>query len=102
MMEMLHTPEGRLVVANDLMTAKAQERAIEIAKGEAPPLEAEEEEGIGAEAAAETAKEEAVAEAEAEIKEEPEAGDVTECEAAIEGEAESAESDNSEPDTDNP
>jgi len=96
MMEMLHTPEGRLMVANDLMTAKAQERAIEIAKGEAPPLEAEEEEGIGAEAAAETAKEEAVIEAEAEIKEEPEAGDVTE------GEAESAESDNSEPDTDNP
>jgi trigger factor len=38
MMRTLHTPGGRLVVYGDLLTTKAQERAIQIAKGEAPPI----------------------------------------------------------------
>jgi trigger factor len=99
MLEMLSTPEGRLVLANDLVTAKAQERAIEIAKGEAPPLEAEEEEEIEVEAAAETAEEEAKVGVGAEVQEEAEAEDV--AEAPIEGEAEAAESDSDGSDTGN-
>jgi trigger factor len=49
MMATLQSAEGRLMVANDLFTGKSQERAIQIAKGEAPPLdeEAEPEEDAG-------------------------------------------------------
>jgi trigger factor len=39
MRETLESPGGRFMVADDLLTSKAQERATEIAKGEAPPLE---------------------------------------------------------------
>ena len=35
MMEMLTSPEGRIMLANDLVSAKAQERVVAIAKGEA-------------------------------------------------------------------
>jgi trigger factor len=50
MEEALSTPGARLMMTDDLLTAKAQERVIEIAKGEAPPLsegvpEADAEEG---------------------------------------------------------
>jgi trigger factor len=49
MIATLQTAEGRLMVANDLLTGKSQERATQIAKGEAPPLdeEAEPEEDVG-------------------------------------------------------
>jgi trigger factor len=43
-LQTLSSPGGRLMVADDLMTSKAQERAMQIAKGEAPPLEGKEEE----------------------------------------------------------
>lgn len=87
MVETLKTGEGRLVVANDLLTAKAQERAMEIAKGEAPAkaepeAEAEVEEAtaeaepeIEAETAAEAKVEEATAETEPEVEAETEAGE---------------------------
>jgi trigger factor len=39
MRETLESPGGRFMIADDLMTNKAQERAVQIAKGEAPPLE---------------------------------------------------------------
>jgi trigger factor len=39
MREMLQSPVGRLSVADDLLVARVQERVIQIAKGEAPPLE---------------------------------------------------------------
>lgn len=39
MREMLESPGGRLSVADDLMVDQVQKRIIEIAKGEAPPLE---------------------------------------------------------------
>jgi trigger factor len=41
MREMLESPVGRLSVADDLLVARVQERVIQIAKGEAPPLEEE-------------------------------------------------------------
>jgi len=44
MREMLDTPGGRLSVADNLMVSRIEERIIQIAKGEAPPLEEEEEE----------------------------------------------------------
>jgi trigger factor len=49
MIATLQTAEGRVMVANDLLTGKSQERATQIAKGEAPPLdeEAEPEEDVG-------------------------------------------------------
>jgi len=43
MREMLDTPGGRLSVADNLMVSPIEERIIQIAKGEAPPLEEEEE-----------------------------------------------------------
>jgi trigger factor len=43
MREMLESPAGRSSVAADLILAQAQERVVEIGKGEAPPLELEEE-----------------------------------------------------------
>jgi len=45
MREMLESPGGRLSVASDLVISQAQERVIEIGKGEAPPLEVHEEAG---------------------------------------------------------
>lgn len=42
MREMLESPVGRLSVADDLMMAKVQDRVVQIAKGEAPPLEEKE------------------------------------------------------------
>jgi trigger factor len=53
MEEALSSPGARLMMTDDLLTSKAQERVIEIAKGEAPPLsegvpEAEAEEGDAA------------------------------------------------------
>jgi trigger factor len=51
--EALASPEGRLSVADDLLTTKAQWRVIAIGKGEAPPLEKKEEGAAETEAAAE-------------------------------------------------
>jgi trigger factor len=45
MREMLESPGGRFSVASDLMISLAQERVVEIGKGEAPPLEVDEEPG---------------------------------------------------------
>jgi trigger factor len=81
MMATLSSPGGRLMVANDLVTTKAQQRAVQIAKGEAPPLEQEAEEGyeketedeaeaIGAEE--EGVKAESKAEVDAAVETEPE------------------------------
>jgi trigger factor len=53
MRQMLQSPGGQLSVMDDLLAARAQERVIQIGKGEAPPLEAE----VGAEAEAETGAE---------------------------------------------
>ena len=39
MREMLESPSGRLSVADDLLVDQVQKRIVEIAKGEAPPLE---------------------------------------------------------------
>ena len=54
MREMLESPGGRLTVKDDLMVDRVQKRIVEIAKGEAPPLEettaAEEETHLDAEA----------------------------------------------------
>ncbi len=43
MREMLESAGGRFTVASDLILSQAQERVVEIGKGEAPPLEVEEE-----------------------------------------------------------
>jgi trigger factor len=43
MREMLDSPEGRLSIADDLIIEQAQELVTQIGKGEAPPLEREEE-----------------------------------------------------------
>ena len=43
MREMLDSPEGRQSIAEDLIMEQAQERVTQIGKGEAPPLEVEEE-----------------------------------------------------------
>jgi trigger factor len=114
MREFLETTQGRLSVADDLMSTKVQERIVEIGKGEAPPLEAEdevepeaetdaadetptEEAGAGAEsdAADETPAEEAGAEAETDIADETpeeEAGAEAESDAADETPVEEPES----------
>jgi trigger factor len=95
MRELLESPEGRQSVADDLVMARAQERVVQIGKGEAPELEQEAEE---AEAEAETepaGAEEAGAEVEAEDEEDAGAGDeaVTDEEApAVEAEAAEADS----------
>jgi trigger factor len=49
MRAMLNRPEGRLSVANDLLISMAQERVVLIGKGEAPPLEDQDEDEAGAE-----------------------------------------------------
>ncbi|MFC2037093.1 hypothetical protein ACFLYD_03865, partial [Chloroflexota bacterium] len=60
----LQSPEGYLMVADDLLMASVQTRATEIAKGEAPPLEDDDAEG--AETETEEAAEEPAGEAEVE------------------------------------
>jgi trigger factor len=77
MRKMLQSPSGQLSVKDDLLTAKVEERVMQIAKGEAPPLEEE----PGGEAALE-----AMAESEAES--EPQAEEVAETEAGAEAGAE--------------
>ena len=71
--EAITSPEGRLSVADDLLTTKTQWRIIAIGKGEAPPLEKVEGEAaaeagteVVADALAEEPREEAPAPAEAE------------------------------------
>jgi len=106
MREFLETPQGRLSVADDLMSTKVQERIVEIGKGEAPPLEAEDETEPEAEtnAADETPAEEAGAEAESDVAdetpvEEPES-EATEETAGQESEAVEAQSSEPEAPTD--
>jgi trigger factor len=72
--EALASPEGRLSVADDLLTTKAQWRVIAIGKGEAPPLEKKEDEvaaeaetGAEAEVPTDESREETPEQAEAEI-----------------------------------
>jgi trigger factor len=84
-LETLRSTGGQLMITDDLRTAKAQERAVQIAKGEAPPLEGEVDEE----------KEEAEPEAEEEL--EPEAEAEVELEAASEAEAETDEGAETEP-----
>ncbi len=70
--QMLDSPEGRQSVADDLIMTRAQERVVQIGKGEAPPKEDKEE--AVAEAVVETEAEgevEAGAEAETPAAEEP-------------------------------
>jgi trigger factor len=59
MRDMLESPGGRLSVADDLLVNQVQKRIVEIAKGEAPPLEeaAESEEETHPEAGAEAPQE---------------------------------------------
>jgi trigger factor len=45
MREVLESPGGRFSLAADLVISQAQERVVEIGKGEAPPLEVDEESG---------------------------------------------------------
>lgn len=110
MREFLETPQARLSVADDLMTAKVRERIVEIGRGEAPPLEAEDEIEPEAEtdAADETPAEEAGAQAESDAADETpveEAGaeaesEATEETAGQESEAEEAQSSEPEAPTD--
>jgi trigger factor len=72
--EAITSPEGRLSVADDILTTKAQLRIIAIGKGEAPPLEKPEGEAeaapeAGADAAAEDQQQDAPAQAEADAGE---------------------------------
>jgi trigger factor len=71
-METLRSPGGRMMVADDLLTAKAQDQALLIARGEAPEPEDEGEEPEEAEEAGEADPEpEAESGAEA-VEDEPE------------------------------
>jgi trigger factor len=105
MREVLESPGGRLSVADDLLVTRVQERVVEIAKGEAPPLEEEEEEEIEGEEepqgegpVAEDAGEEEPQEAQEELAdesatEEPAEASVEEDETEAAEESESKESD---------
>jgi trigger factor len=73
MREMLDSPEGRQSIADDLVMEQAQERVTQIGKGEAPPLQVEEEAEEGEEASEAQPQEDATAEAE-----EQEAGETSE------------------------
>jgi trigger factor len=87
MREMLESEQGRQSLADDLVLGQAQERIVQIGKGEAPPLEAAA--GEEAQAQAETESEietGAEAEAEAETESESEAGTEAETEAETESE----------------
>jgi trigger factor len=66
MRQMLDSPEGRKSVADDLIMAQSQERIRQIGKGEAPPLEEEEQEAEAQPESAPEAEQELAAEAEAE------------------------------------
>jgi trigger factor len=72
MRAVLNTPEGRLSVANDLLVSMAQERVVLIGKGEAPPLEDDDEAGAETETEGET-ESETEGEAEAELEPDVEA-----------------------------
>jgi trigger factor len=86
--QMLQSPEGYLMVADDLLMASVQTRATEIANGEAPSLE--EDDAEGAEAETEEAAEEPEAEANVE-------GDAEAADEADEAEEAEAEEDTPEP-----
>jgi trigger factor len=74
MRQMLESPAGRLSVADDLMVELVQERIIQIAKGEAPPLEeGEPEESAEAEVEVEQPETEESAPESLQEAEEPEA-----------------------------
>ncbi len=66
MRETLESPGGRFMIADDLMTHKAQERIVQIAKGEAPPLEVADPDEVGEESPV-GAEADAMVEAEAEL-----------------------------------
>ncbi len=86
MRQALDSPGGRQSIANDLVMDQVQERIMQIAKGEAPPLEeVEAEPEVEAEAKAEI---EAEAEAEVEVEAEAKAEVGAEAEAEVEVEAE--------------
>ena len=69
MRETLSSPGSRALLANDVVTSKAQELAVQIAKGEAPPVEEDEPEEAEVEGEAEVVEvEEEDAEAETETK----------------------------------
>jgi trigger factor len=92
MQEMLDSPEWHESVAEDLVMHQTQERVTLIGKGEAPPLEDEEQ------AEAETQDEGAVSEApeepvEAEVDDDAAASAVAEAEAKVPQEAEQPEAD---------
>ena len=93
MREMLQSPGGRQMAAEDLMMAKVQELVVQIGKGEAPPVEAEQELAEGAQEAETDAQAEAEAvgviktEAEAESETASEQGLVTEGDMEPEGDA---------------
>jgi trigger factor len=73
MQQMLESPEGRFSVASDLIISQAQERVIQIGKGEAPPVEAEKEADEPAAAEESSDPEGAPVEALEEGEEEPQA-----------------------------
>jgi trigger factor len=90
MRQVLDTPEGRQSVADDLVIAQVQKRVEQIAKGEAPPLEEDEETETEPQPEVETqARTEPQVEVEVEPETEVEAESGTEGEEAeIEGQAE--------------
>ena len=98
-LESLRSPGGQMMVADDLMTAKAQDRALLIARGEAPEPEGDGEEVEESEES-EEAEPEPESEVEAEDKpgaDEPEADDPEpEPDAASEAEAEAGTKEESE------
>ncbi len=90
MLQTLQSAGGHLMVADDLKTGKAQQRAVEIAKGEAEArVELESEVEVEEEAEVE-AEAEAEAEAEVKVEEETEAEVEVETEAVVEVEADAA------------
>lgn len=88
MRDTLESPGGRFMIADDLMTNKAQERAVQIAKGEAPPLEIADPEDVAD--ADDVADSEDVSTIE-EVTDQEQAGDEAEVEAEAEPEAEDEE-----------
>lgn len=83
MREMLETAAGHLSVADNLMVSRIEERIIQIAKGEAPPLEEEEEET--------ESQEDVEATGEGEVEPETVGGEATEAEEAATEEQPAAE-----------
>jgi trigger factor len=75
MRETLSGPGSRALLANDVVTSKAQELAVQIAKGEAPPVEKDEPEEAEVEGDAEVVEAE---EKDAEAETEPEVEDLAE------------------------